>query len=589
MKTTYYKQIILTAILASTILATNAQQDTTKLHKEVEVSKAYKPTISDAYKINENPLIAKPSAEKPVFDYQIKTQPMITDFEIEPVEAARMKTEPGDKLNKGFLKLGAGNYLSQYGEFYYNAKAGRNSSIGLHLKSDLSNGKIKLENGDKVKAPQNTNMAELFTNHGLRSGTFKTKISFEQDAIRYYGYTGEGLSDEDKQNYISEWNKKQAFSKAGVQLNYDKKYKPSNALNFNTGLKYQYFGTKTGQTEHLVKWDGQFKAPIDLMEGVLDAGITYSSADSVWNDLNQIIEKRNQVVLKMNPAAVFDSEVLKFRLGVNSYTVWEKGKDSYYMLAPNTKIEYSPAPEIITLYAGTDGYLKQNNYSAIAAENPFVFPEQNIKHTKYRYILTGGIRGKFAPTFSYLFQLDYANIKDEHFYYLKNTEITENSTPSLFRNNTFDVQYDKVKQLSLKSEMMYAFNQEVSIRLQAKYNTFKLDSLQEAWLKPQVEATASVYFDPEGPLRFTADLYYIGSRKALIQTQHLPLIGDPTYSNEVKNLDAILDLNLGVEYQFNGHWSFWGQTNNFTFKRYELFPGYTRQSFSVLAGVSYAF
>ena len=590
MKTTYIKHTALTILLGLTVAIASAQKDSTELRKEVEVVKAFKPSISDAYKINDMPQIAAPSNEKPTFDYRIKTQPMITNFSLEPVEAARMVPERGDQLNNGLLKLGVGNYLTQYGEFFYNAKASRRTDIGLHLKSHLSNAKIKLENDDKVKAPDNQNLAEFFMNNHLKSGMLSSKIFYERESFRYYGYTGDRLSDEDKQIYIPMWNEKQAFPSAGISLNYAKKEDPRAAMNLKTGVKYQYFGTKTGQKEHLFNWNGLFSAPIDLMEGVLDAGITYSTTDSVYMDYTESIGKRDQLVLKVNPAAVFDTEMLKFRLGINSYTVFEKDEDTDYMLAPNTRIEFMPVKNVITLYAGTDGYLQQNNYSVIARENRYVRPDQNVKNTKYSYILTGGIKGKFTPNFSYELQADYASIKNQHFYYLENTIMTE-TVPTLYRHNTFEVTYDKVKQFTLSGELQYALNQQIDVRFNAKYHSYSLDSLAEAFLEPSFESSLSFYFDPEGPLRFTADINYIGNRKALTRTTIYDTDNKTVLNttSEITDLKSIAELNMGVEYQLTGNISLWGRANNITAQRYELFPGYRSQGMNVLVGASLAF
>lgn len=590
MKTTYIKHTALTILLGLSVAIASAQKDSTELRKEVEVVKAYKPSISDAYKINDMPQIAAPSNEKPTFEYQIKTQPMITDFSVEPVEAARMVPERGDQLNRGLLKLGVGNYLTQYGEFFYNAKAGRNTDIGLHLKSHLSNAKIKLENDDKVKAPDNENRAELFMNNHLKSGSLSSRIFYERESFRYYGYTGDRLSDEDKQLYLPLWNEKQAFPSAGFSLNYAKKEDPRAAMNLKTGVKYQYFGTKTGQKEHLFNWNGLFSAPIDLMEGVLDAGVTYCTTDSVYMPYTQTIDKRNQLVLKVNPAAVFDTEMLKFRLGINSYTVFEKDEDTDYMLAPNTRIEFMPVKNVITLYAGTDGYLQQNNYSVIARENRYVRPDQNVKNTKYSYILTGGIKGKFTPNFSYELQADYSNIKNQHFYCLENS-IRNETFPTLYRDNTFQVMYDKVKQFRLSGELQYALNQQVDVRFNAKYHSYSLDSLAEAFLKPSFESSVSFYFDPEGPLRFTADINYIGERKALTQTTEYDFDGTNVLNtiSEITDLKSIMELNMGVDYQLTGNISLWGRANNITAQRYELFPGYRCQGLNLLVGASLAF
>ncbi len=591
MKAKYIKPIVLAGFLAFSFGQASAQQDTT-LNKEVEVVKAYQPSISDAHKINDMPGVGETNTSKPVFEYQIKTRPMITNFTMEPVQAARMANEPGDPLENGLLKAGLGNYASQYGEFFLNSELGRNSTLGLHLKSHLSNGKIKLANGDQVKAPDNENLAHLFSQHKLRSGTLSTNLFYERDAFRYYGYTGEQLSDEEKAEYVPLWNEKQAFPKAGLALQFDKKYDPRASVQFNTGMKYRYFGTQTGQKEHLFNWDGQFSTPINLMEGVLDAGITYSTVDSVAVNTITGYGERTQFMLKFNPAAVFNSPQLKFRVGMNSYTTFIKDEDAEYFISPNLNIEYQAIENALTLFAGTEGYVQQNNYSYIAEDNPFVRPDQNAKNTKYRYILSGGFKATVSPSLYFGLKAEYANIKDQQFYYLNNTEVVVDTISTIYRNNTFDLAYDKVKQFNFKGELQYALNQEMNIRFEAAYHSYSLDSLQEAFLKPNFDATASFYYDPAGPVRFTADVYYVGKRKALIKTEYdIPELATNfvSTSEEIYDMSGYLDLNLGIEYQLTGQFSLWGRANNFAFKKYELFPGYQNQSFNVLVGASFAF
>lgn len=591
MKTRYFKHLILGGFLAFSFGQLAAQQDTT-LNKEVEVVKAYQPSISDAHKINDMPAIGQSSATKPVFDYQIKTRPMITNFSMEPVQAARMANERGTPLEKGFIRAGLGNYTTQYGEFFYNTEAGRSSTVGVHLKTHLSNGQVKLANDDKVKAPDNESLIKLFTSHKLNSGTLSTDFFFEQKSFRYYGYTGLGLTDTEKEQYLSRWNEKQAFPKAGFYLHYDKKYDPRASIQYNTGLGYRYFGTKTGQQEHLVNWDGHFSTPINLMEGVLDAGITYSTIDSVAVNTITGYGERTQLMLKFNPSAVFDSPELKFRIGMNSYTTFKKDEDTDYFISPNLSIEYQAIEDGLTLFAGTKGYVEQNNYSFIAEDNPFVRPDQNAKSTKYRYILSGGFRANASPNLSFGAKVEYASIKDQQFYYLNNTEVVVDTLSTMYQDNTFDLAYDKVKQFSLKGELQYALNQELNIRLEAAYHSYSLDSLQEAFLKPNFEATASFYYDPEGPIRFTADLYYVGQRKALIRTQYdFPELATNfvAQSDDIYDMSGFIDLNLGIEYQLTGQLSLWGQANNFAFQKYELFPGYRKQSFNLLVGASFSF
>ena len=68
------KYILLLFLLGSATIVF-AQRDTT-LTQEVEVVKAYKPSISDANKINDMPKMDEEQPQKPTFNYSIFSQPV---------------------------------------------------------------------------------------------------------------------------------------------------------------------------------------------------------------------------------------------------------------------------------------------------------------------------------------------------------------------------------------------------------------------------------------------------------------------------------------------------------------------------------
>jgi len=597
MKKLLTRYISLLLLLNFIIFESQAQQDSTRLQKEVEVVKAYQPSISDAFKINDIPRIREENTEKPVFQYRITPQPVFSTFLVEPVQAAEIVGEPQPELDHGLLKLGIGNYRTPYGEIFYNTLAGEKTTLGIHFKHLSSHGKIKLENDDKVKAPQSENTAEIFATHSFSKATLTTSLFFDRQAFRYYGYTGNELNDEQKKRVIPFWNDKQAFSSGGIRVQLMGEQDPASGFYYKAGLKYQHFGSKTGQKENLVLLDGTFNKKFDQIRGRLDASLTYSNADSIFKENNSAYGERKQAILKLNPSILFETGPTSLRVGINSYSVIANNDEDDYMLAPNIKAEWTPLENELTLFAGTDGYLQPNHYSAIADENQFVNPYHNVKNAKYRYILTGGVRGKFTSLLNYKFQLDYSNIKNQHFYFLRNTEELSfySDGEGMTRSNTFDVLYDKVKQLDIGGELHYATSEELSFLLKGTYHSYNLDNQDEAWNKPGFDASASLYYSPSAtPFRFSAAIFYIGERKALIETTyHDSAEPNPNYNTsyqtEVYKPDAIFDLNFSIEYQYTSQLSFWGRVNNFSFKKYELWPGYSSQGLNLLLGVSYSF
>ena len=83
MKNQHTIQIVFFAIL---LLAGTenlwAQKDSTRMRQEVEVTKAYQPTVPDAVKINDIPKIKNEQTEAPTFDYSIYSKPIF--FNLRP-------------------------------------------------------------------------------------------------------------------------------------------------------------------------------------------------------------------------------------------------------------------------------------------------------------------------------------------------------------------------------------------------------------------------------------------------------------------------------------------------------------------------
>lgn len=180
--------IILAAILIGFTVSVKAQRDTTKLKQEVEVVKAYQPSLSDARKINDIPKIKEDKPTKPEFEYSIYSEPIFSTFSVKPVQAAKIVGEPKTEIGKGLLKLGVGNYMTPYSELFYNALPGKKSNFGMHFKHHSSHGDIKLLNDDKVEAPFSDNYAEIFHKHFYRNSTLSLNGFFERKGFQYYGY-----------------------------------------------------------------------------------------------------------------------------------------------------------------------------------------------------------------------------------------------------------------------------------------------------------------------------------------------------------------------------------------------------------------
>lgn len=563
-----------------------AQKDTTKLRQEVEVTKAYQPTINEAVKINDIPKIVSEQTEVPAFDYSIYSKPVFTTFDVTPVAAAKMVGDSGPEMKMGLLKLGFGNYLTPYGELFFNAQPDQKSNFGMHFKHLSSFGKVNLLNGDRVNAPESENHAEIFGKRFFRKSTLAGSVAYDRKAFTYYGYTGDKLSDELKDEMIPYFQDKQYFSKGTAKMNLKSETLSANDLNYDFGIKYHYLISKTGQKENQFDFTGDMGKKIGNMFGMLNTSVTHNKTDSIWNRFSNTYGPKQQILLNINPSVRWMTENASLQLGLNSTVVFDDDTDASLLVWPKVKAEWSPVQRVLTLYAGVDGHLKHNSYSVIATENPYVDPYHDVANTNYQYIFSGGFKGKLSSKTNYVAEASYSMVKDHHFYVLYGRDVLNLSAfgPRQL-NNTFDWVYDDVNILKLSGEVLHSVSDNFSLHLLGNYYSYDLKSLQKAWQMPDFDLIVSAEYHPgSGPLKFTTDVFVVGKRNAAVS--------EPLWSSlpaVVVEMDPIIDLNVGAEYQFSDKLNFFVKLNNFGFQKYEQWLGYTNKGFNWMAGISYSF
>jgi len=393
------------------------------------------------------------------------------------------------------------------------------------------------------------------------------------------------LTDEMKEAMIPYYQDKQYFAKGTADISLKSGKLPATDFNYDFGLNYHFVRSKTGQTENQLLLSGDVHKKFGKTTGLLNASLTYYTADSLINNFSGSFGPKQQILIKANPSLMWKTDVARLQVGLNSTIVFDDDADAAMLFWPKVKAEWSPVPQILTLFAGVDGHLQHNTYSNIATENPYVDPFHDVKNTNYKYIVSGGLKGKLSQKTNYVAEASYSKVNDQHFYMLYGRDVMNlSATGPRSLNNTFDWVYDDLKLLKISAEVMHSVSENFSLHLQGNYYSYELETISKAWQMPNFDATFSGIYKPTEQLKFTTDIFVVGKRTALVS--------EPVFSSAPSMtvaMDPIIDLNVGGEYQFNKSLSFFTKLNNFGFQRYEQWLGYTNRSLSWLAGISYSF
>ena len=588
MKRIYHSLSVFLLIAGTSANYAVAQKDTTKLNQSVEVVKAYRPTITNANKVNLMPVVDDTTRFIPEFKYSIDSQPVKSGFEALPIGAANVNKLPSDNLGLGYLKLGAGTYSTPYGELFLNLPKSKIGTFGFHFRHLSSDDKIRLRSGDLVNAPYSQNNGAIFGSVNIGSTILSVDLTYKRDAMNYYGYP-DLIPTNIASLPITTFGLEQAYQSGDIKVTLKNNDLSQSALKFDGGFRLGFFDAKTGQKENSGGFFGKLDYNFGQVTGTLDFALDHLSTDSILFQNPISIGTLTEDWLRVKPSVRFDGDKWTLRGGINFVAVSDKSGENSTKIYPDIEFDFRPIEEVITLYAGFGGDLVNNSYGDIAMKNYWAEPFHNVRKSDYTYVVTGGLKGKISREISYNLGLKYSQIKDLYFFLLSSyDDPTSKSVPaSLVYRNAFDVIYADAGIFNLSIWFSYLLGKDLSIVLKGNYYNYNLESLPFAPHKPNFDLTASAGLKIIERLTGFVDLEVLGQRKAVVF--HVDALSSAMPQTVAFQIDPSIKLNLGATYKLTNSFSLFGRVDNLLNRQNEQWLGYAGQGLRLMAGVTWSF
>jgi hypothetical protein len=526
--------------------------------KDVYVVKPYEPVLSDAVKMNFLPRVSDTIKVVPNFDYSIHSSKVPTDFTVNPINAAKMVAEPIPRLYKSYLKLGLGNYLTPLLELNINSLRSSKYTIGAYFHHISSGGKVKLDNNQKVFAGYADNDASVFGERYFKNSTLSASIDFTGNTIYYYGYNPNLKKD----TSLSQSSIRQDILHGGANLGLNSNMNDSAKLNYDARLAYHYTTLKGNHFEHAVNSSLFLRKVIDGNDLSANIGLDYYKPS-----LN--VDSSYHTLFQLKPAFSRKSSDWRFSVGLN-LTADIAGGSSAFKIFPQGILEFIAIERILIPYFGITGYVDANDYYSILQENPYINPDLNVKSSTHRLKAYGGIKGNLGSEISYHAKVEYSSLQDMYFF-------VNQAKDSLSLGNQFGVVYDDAQLLTYTGEFSYAMNERIYLRLSTVYNQYTMSKLPKPFHKDIFDIAFSGTYNLKDKIIAGAEIYYVGKRYA----QSLS-------GKSVVDLNAVVDLNLSVEYRYTKMLSAFIKLNNIAASTYYRWNQYPSQRFNFMVGFSYA-
>lgn len=565
------KNWIIPGILVFLLPVVIFAQDVPQL-EEITVEAAYKPQVSDAFKINVTPRIPEGQLTKPEFTYKLLAKEPNTQPELEPIVPAKIEGESVSKLYQNYIRAGLGNYATPYLEFYANQLRSKKSAFGVHLKHISSSGNIK-----DYAYPGNSN-TELKI-HGKRfvgDHTVSADAHFQRRGIHYYGYHPDdfpGLDLEKKEI-------KQHFNEAGAEVRWQSNYSSDNKLDHYIGASYDLLADRFDSKEQNIKADlglskkTSFFSFSEIEKLGIDGGVDYYINKDT-------LQSYNSGIIGFTPFYSLGFDQYFFKVGIK--TNIQSDSSSSVHVYPVIRIEVKVVEDYLITYAGITGDLERNSLSNFSHENPFVISTVEKRFTNNKISQYGGIKGRITKFLDY--NLSFVNST------LNNAAFFVNDTASAIApglNNQFAVIYDDVKYTRILAEFGFHYRDKVNFMLRGQYNNYFLDNEDEAWHKPALEISFGADYNFQEKIKINAAI--ISRSKMFAKTyEQLMVNGNPEWVVKAEKMDGMMDVNLGAEYQYTKQLSGFIQLNNLLGQRYFRWYNYPSYRFNMMLGVAYSF
>ncbi|MBA6152757.1 TonB-dependent receptor [Gelidibacter maritimus] len=571
------KYISLIAVLISTASFAQERTKDTLDSEVVNVVKPYTPTVADAFKIKETPVLDDDvNTSKKEIKYNIFSIPVASTFTPAKGKAATVNRPKAVKLYDNYASLGVGTYTTILGEVYLNHELGRGENVGGYFTHHSSSGGIDgvLLDDDFIDTKLNVNYSQR-----LRDLSWSIEAGGLFQKYNWYGLP-QPYFDETTADTLNVGHQFYGGNVGGKVKFHDYLFKDASAY-------YRRFGDNQGSGEN--RFVVKASADVPIQDELISTQITIDYINGTFDRNFYTDNKLNygNVSFGIAPSYQLTQDNLTLNLGVNLVYKNNTGDfgASKLHIYPNITASLRVVDELMIAYGGLEGGFHQHSYYDFAQENPFVSPTLRISPTDQKYNLSVGLKGKLSNSISYNVSGRYMNEFNKALY--TSNPVFVEATEDYQYGNSFGLIHDDVKTLSFAGELNVDVNRNFKLGAKVEYFSYSTIAEAEAWNLPDLKGSLFMDYQIDENWFAGAGMFYVGERKD--QFLQYSYIQDITSIQGTKTLDSYFDANAHVGYRFDDQLSFYVKANNIADKKYERWINTPVQGIQFLVGATYQF
>jgi hypothetical protein len=514
----------------------------------------FQPTIKDAIKFSDLPEIKDSIKKIENIKYGINSQLLVTKYEAQKIDAAKLQNEPLSKLNHGLLKIGYSPiYNMPQAELWMTNARSKEMAFGAHLKHFSSTTHLR----DAGYGGFSDNAAEIFGKKFYKKHTLKGDLNYERNVLHYYGY-------DTTLNKLSNDYTRQRYQLFEPKLQLVSHFTDSTHINHDIRLAYYNFQNLFGEIENNVK----LNALGTMFLNKEKLNVNFST--DYFNNKQQR-DTFNDIIVSINPSFEANGKKWHADMGLTG-TLDNLKQVSRFYFYPQLNIHYDVYESLLIPYAGVNGGLQKNSFRSLSFANPFIDTTFQYLNTNRQYDIFGGLRGNLSSSTSYDAKFSYASYENLNFF------VMDYSGPNQIFNR-FNVVYDNAKVMTISGQMKYQLREKLNLSAKGNYYIYTTKTLTRAYMRPDYDLTFSGIYNLQSKIIIRGDFFFMGQQWGLTPNKEGLL--------QPKLIKGWADINLGAEYRYSKMLSFFAKFNNLANARYYRWERYPSQRFNFTLGLTF--
>ena len=558
--------LLLMFIALSTI--SQAQNKTADKHNEqVLIVGSVDPSVNQSYKINLMPEAPEMPKVNKEFDFKPINKYFYTPVAFKPIKAVSIRADkPGDIYNN-MVKAGFGSRLTPYAEFFHSQTHKGKFRFDAHLKHISTYGKIK----DYSPAPSSLSLAEASFDKFFRYQTLTVEGGYRYSTNRYYYAISDFPNIDD-----STRNFKQAYSLAFFNTSLTSHYKSNDKLHHKVGLSSYYYFNKYQTSELYTALDFDFHKSYRVTNILEYQYLGLEGGAEYYNNTDTTINT-SDIYINVTPYYKASYGIFRFKAGVN-LAFLKADSVSKFKIYPDVEINVNLFPGYLQLYTGINGGLQKISYRKLTEENPFISMVVSDRWLNNKIGVYGGLKGNINKQVGFNIKTAWRKFENEYFFVNIPSQIMMQA-PGM--PNELYVVSDTGSVFTVKAQISYQYSNQLNLYASYVNNTYSLSFREHPYGKLLSELKVGGSYLIATRFKPWMELVYVGKRWYFSGLDTNGFIAD--------ELPEFFDLNLGLEYYYDDHFSGFIKATNILNNHYDYFYGHPNYGIEIMLGISYKF